>query len=215
MIETPRQSVIEPINSELRPYRGKAVYMGIEDFVTHFDQTLTFRPEAPKTLTKETHSGVICDVCETRNITGRRYKCLVCPNFDICESCEAKEAHVDHPMVRCAKKENSYVLEKLTRKYGKLKRRCERKLRISKCLRDGGCPHHSLPSTIRPPTPEVSENKSQLSGPSEEKRKVLRFMYNNADEEVIEELVRRFEGLSLVDFLVEIEAHNRELDGQR
>ncbi len=35
-----------------------------------------------------------CDVCQAINIRGARYKCAVCQDFDMCETCEAK---VDHP----------------------------------------------------------------------------------------------------------------------
>lgn len=36
------------------------------------------------------HSGVSCNVCNKCNITGNRYKCFFCKDFDMCEECEAK-----------------------------------------------------------------------------------------------------------------------------
>jgi hypothetical protein len=36
------------------------------------------------------HTGVGCDLCGTL-ITGARYKCLCCPNFDACSACIAKD----------------------------------------------------------------------------------------------------------------------------
>jgi|UniRef100_A0A6C0BFN3 hypothetical protein len=36
------------------------------------------------------HTGVFCNVCGKHNITGVRYKCLFCKDFDMCEDCEAK-----------------------------------------------------------------------------------------------------------------------------
>jgi hypothetical protein len=39
------------------------------------------------------HSGVTCDGCGKANFAGIRYKCAVCPDFDFCETCEAKRAH--------------------------------------------------------------------------------------------------------------------------
>jgi hypothetical protein len=40
------------------------------------------------------HFNVICDNCQQENITGVRYRCTECPDFDLCEKCEAT---VEHP----------------------------------------------------------------------------------------------------------------------
>lgn len=45
------------------------------------------------------HHHYICDGCEKGPIVGIRYKCAVCPNFDLCESCEETVAH-DHPFLK-------------------------------------------------------------------------------------------------------------------
>ena len=44
------------------------------------------------------HVGVVCDGCSS-GIFGVRYKCLVCPDYDLCSSCEKQGKHVDHNMV--------------------------------------------------------------------------------------------------------------------
>lgn len=49
------------------------------------------------------HEGVSCDSCLTNNFSGRRYKCLVCYDFDLCAQCHdlgvTSSRHVPlHPM---------------------------------------------------------------------------------------------------------------------
>ena len=39
------------------------------------------------------HQGVTCDMCGVSPIVGVRYKCKTCHNYDLCETCEAKEVH--------------------------------------------------------------------------------------------------------------------------
>ncbi len=34
------------------------------------------------------HEGISCVKCGTRPIKGTRYKCYVCPDFNLCEFCE-------------------------------------------------------------------------------------------------------------------------------
>lgn len=54
--------------------------------------------QKPKPKEGPHHTGVICDGCNFE-IYGVRYKCLVCPDYDLCSSCEKKGEHVDHNMV--------------------------------------------------------------------------------------------------------------------
>ncbi len=43
------------------------------------------------------HFGVVCDNCEG-SIIGNRYKCSVCPDYDLCEECKGKKVHTEHLM---------------------------------------------------------------------------------------------------------------------
>lgn len=45
------------------------------------------------------HRGVSCDGCGN-SIEGYRYKCLQCPNFDLCTVCEERQLHASHYMLR-------------------------------------------------------------------------------------------------------------------
>ena len=46
------------------------------------------------------HQGIVCDGCDMNPIRGPRFKCLDCPDYDICENCYNKETHKEHKMKR-------------------------------------------------------------------------------------------------------------------
>lgn len=41
----------------------------------------------------EAQGRVRCDGCNADPITGTRYKCLQCPDYDLCAKCEAQGTH--------------------------------------------------------------------------------------------------------------------------
>ncbi|GAB1597403.1 protein ref(2)P-like [Argonauta hians] len=58
-----------------------------------------FKPKANTTTGEATFSAVVCDGC-SQTITGSRFKCLACPDYDLCQECEKKDTHPDHPMMK-------------------------------------------------------------------------------------------------------------------
>jgi len=42
---------------------------------------------------KTRHDGVTCDGCDTYPIIGKRFRCLECYNYDLCEKCEGSKIH--------------------------------------------------------------------------------------------------------------------------
>lgn len=52
-------------------------------------------PGASKDEEKVFHPGVVCDGCE-QPIYGPRYKCVICPDYDLCFICEQKGIHPEH-----------------------------------------------------------------------------------------------------------------------
>lgn len=53
----------------------------------------------PEKKNNNVHLGVSCDGCQVFPITGIRYKCAVCPDFDFCEKCENECPH-NHPFLK-------------------------------------------------------------------------------------------------------------------
>merc|ERR1712060_129151 len=45
------------------------------------------------------HRNVTCDICGQEGIVGTRYKCTVCPDYDLCETCEPQHDR-SHPMIK-------------------------------------------------------------------------------------------------------------------
>ena len=45
------------------------------------------------------HPGVVCDGCD-KVVSGFRYKCLVCEDYDLCGRCETAGLHSGHNMMR-------------------------------------------------------------------------------------------------------------------
>lgn len=44
------------------------------------------------------HPNVICDGCDGP-VVGARFKCTVCPDYDLCSTCEGKGLHKEHNMI--------------------------------------------------------------------------------------------------------------------
>lgn len=50
-------------------------------------------------IEKILHPGVVCDVCD-KDIRGFRFKCMECPDYDLCADCMTIGNHPEHYMVR-------------------------------------------------------------------------------------------------------------------
>lgn len=72
--------------------------------------------EKPEKKGKECHSYVTCDGCRMKPLVGKRFKCLVCPDYDLCEGCEAKMNH-EHDMIVLKKNSPMQLCNKMMRAY--------------------------------------------------------------------------------------------------
>jgi outer membrane biosynthesis protein TonB len=58
-------------------------------------------PQPAAAAAAAVHAGVTCDLCGASPITGVRFKCMICHNFDLCDKCEASGKHpTDHPLIK-------------------------------------------------------------------------------------------------------------------
>jgi next-to-BRCA1 protein 1 len=49
------------------------------------------------------HDGIFCNNCQLP-VIGKRYKCIFCKDYDLCEICEKSGVHEEHSLIRFAKK---------------------------------------------------------------------------------------------------------------
>ncbi|XP_043500916.1 sequestosome-1-like, partial [Polistes fuscatus] len=56
----------------------------------------------PEEIAGVLHHNILCDGC-SKDVKGFRYKCIECPNYNLCFDCESKGVHLEHCMIRIAK----------------------------------------------------------------------------------------------------------------
>lgn len=66
---------------------------GSEQIDTNVSDKVGAEEAKASDLRQSVHMRVECDGCGVAPITGPRYKCTVCKNFDYCEKCEQTKAH--------------------------------------------------------------------------------------------------------------------------
>ena len=74
----------------------------------------------------EVHAGVTCDGCQ-RPVHGFRYKCMSCPDFDLCSGCESNGVHGEHNMLRMVKPLPSAWPQHLFKKFQRLQERADKR----------------------------------------------------------------------------------------
>ncbi len=55
---------------------------------------------------KTVHNGITCNYCKKCPIVGYRYKCLECPEYNLCQNCE-KGAEHEHNFIKFVNEEKN------------------------------------------------------------------------------------------------------------
>ncbi len=93
---------------------------GIENKIKSKKQELTafICQKSQISSIKTTHEDISCSNCNASPIIGKRFNCLVCDEYNLCENCESKNEHT-HPMIRICEMMNMNLLHKLTKQYSR------------------------------------------------------------------------------------------------
>lgn len=105
------KTVTEILNANIEQIREQL----IEKTVRETSETIEKCFEEEKQENKAIHYGVSCDGCHKYPVTGSRYKCLSCYDFDYCEDCEKiyGEEH-GHAFIKYRHSEDDYITTDMT-----------------------------------------------------------------------------------------------------
>ena len=59
---------------------------------------------------KTVHSNIKCQQCSKNPIIGYRYKCSVCPDYNLCEECEEKNVNHPHNFIKIRNAQNPSLI---------------------------------------------------------------------------------------------------------
>ncbi|XP_072487342.1 sequestosome-1 isoform X3 [Notamacropus eugenii] len=74
-------------------------------------------PCAQEFPTNVVHPNVVCDGCNGP-VVGNRFKCTVCPDYDLCSTCEGKGLHKEHNMIVFQNPFNTHLPEVRGKQHG-------------------------------------------------------------------------------------------------
>ena len=109
------QGKIAELEQELKAV--KEISRANQEAQSRITQHLDSQPSRPID-TKTVHKNTWCAKCKTYPITGKRFKCLVCPNYSLCQGCEAIEEH-PHSMIKCTEPVTKHFFDKIQNKFAK------------------------------------------------------------------------------------------------
>jgi hypothetical protein len=78
----------------------KGLTLLVPQFEKKEETPIVSQPQIIEEINTQPHKGVNCDKCGQKNFTGKRYKCLHCPDYDLCDNCfpgRSKFHSLGHP----------------------------------------------------------------------------------------------------------------------
>ena len=228
-IKHEEEKEVHLLQSELKAEHEECIFSSISI------QKVEEEPEKIETK-QRVHHHVTCDVCGTRGIVGKRYKCLLCKNFDICESCESQNKHSQHPMIRCSDEVNDFLMEKVCFKFSRMSKKYEKKRYhfekmnkiknlinprfLKKMFKDSVESFAKLSNPVEAKKEEETVNlihersvvQNEIEKLQLQKKDLLKFMYGNDQPALIEELFARFESLNIEEMVNEVMKCNAIID---
>ena len=87
--------IITPLNDKM--HVARIVYLFYVSCFNHLFSIYIHTLGNTVVQDKVLHPRVTCDGC-SGPVYGTRYKCTVCPNYDLCERCKSMKRHLMHPM---------------------------------------------------------------------------------------------------------------------
>lgn len=96
----PSTKSADPNTIELDVDLGKNLGETIQNLIGGFQSAYSrrYNPNNNNAAQGEVHYGVTCDSCNAYPIVGNRYKCSVCPDYDLCQTCHSQEKHKEHTL---------------------------------------------------------------------------------------------------------------------
>jgi len=88
----------DPNTIELDIDMGANLGETIQNLIQNFQGAYARRYNPNNNSNAEVHHGVTCDGCKTYPITGSRFKCTTCPDYDLCASCNSQGKHKEHTL---------------------------------------------------------------------------------------------------------------------
>jgi len=97
--ESINKTVSDIVNANIEKVRQELINKTVLETSKAVEKAMTNSTISQKN--DSVHRGVSCNECGIFPIVGDRYKCTVCFDFDLCESCEATKGEThSHPLVK-------------------------------------------------------------------------------------------------------------------